>query len=137
MKLHINKWRSVWWSISAMIIIIGIVSMIISWQTTSYPLRPSLDFIGGTRLLLGRDCSKIESCNKPIDINLVRGIVRQQGLGESSIQIIFDNFQIFEIQNQENMWGEAPHILQLLNIGIFKSIFFNLERILNTFSLCP
>ena len=73
-----------------MIIIIGIVSMIISWQTTSYPLRPSLDFIGGTRLLLGRDCSKIESCNKPIDINLVRDIVRQEGLGDSSIQIIAD-----------------------------------------------
>jgi len=89
-KLHINKWRSLWWSISAAIIALGITSMIISWQITSYPLRPSLDFIGGTRLLLGRDCSKTENCNKPIDINLVRDIVRQQGLGDSSIQIIAD-----------------------------------------------
>ncbi|NRB07366.1 MAG: protein translocase subunit SecF [Richelia sp.] len=90
MKLHINKWRSLWWSISAAIILAGIISMVISWQTTGYPLRPSLDFVGGTRLLLERDCSQADNCNKPIDINLVRDIAKKQGLGDSSIQIIAD-----------------------------------------------
>ena len=90
MTLHINKWRSLWWSISAGIILAGIISMVISWQTTGYPLRPSLDFVGGTRLLLEKDCSQANNCNKPIDINLVRDIANEQGLGDSSIQIIAD-----------------------------------------------
>jgi preprotein translocase subunit SecF len=90
MKLYINKWRSLWWSISAAIILAGIISMVISWQTTGYPLRPSLEFVGGTRLLLERDCKNPENCKKPIDINLVRDVAKEQGLGDSSIQIIAD-----------------------------------------------
>jgi len=90
MKLHINKWRSLWWSISGAIILAGIISMVISWQSTGYPLRPSLDFVGGTRLLLERDCSNPENCNKPIDINVVRDIAKEQNLGDSSIQIVAD-----------------------------------------------
>lgn len=91
MKLHINRWRSLWWSISGAIILAGIISMVISWQSTGYPLRPSLDFVGGTRLLLERDCSNPENCNKPIDINVVRDVAKEQDLGDSSIQIIADN----------------------------------------------
>lgn len=90
MKLHINKWRSLWWSVSGAIILAGIISMVISWQSTGYPLRPSLDFVGGTRLLLERDCSNPENCNKPIDINVVRDIAKEQNLGDSSIQIVAD-----------------------------------------------
>ncbi|MDJ0797022.1 MAG: protein translocase subunit SecF [Calothrix sp. MO_167.B12] len=90
MKLHINKWRSLWWSVSVTIILAGIISMVISWQTNGYPLRPSLDFVGGTRLLLERDCSNADNCNKPIDINVVRDVAKEQDLGDSSIQIIAD-----------------------------------------------
>ncbi len=90
MKLHINKWRSLWWSISVAVILAGIISMVISWQSTGYPLRPSLDFVGGTRLLLERNCSNPENCNKPIDINIVRDVAKEQDLGDSSIQIIAD-----------------------------------------------
>ena len=90
MKLHINRWRSLWWSISVGVILAGIISMVISWQSTGYPLRPSLDFVGGTRLLLERNCSNAENCNKPIDINVVRDVAKGQDLGDSSIQIIAD-----------------------------------------------
>ncbi|MDJ0615256.1 MAG: protein translocase subunit SecF [Calothrix sp. MO_192.B10] len=90
MKLHINKWRSLWWGVSVTIILAGIISMVVSWQTNGYPLRPSLDFVGGTRLLLERDCSNAANCNKPIDINVVRDVAKEQGLGDSSIQIIAD-----------------------------------------------
>jgi len=71
MRLNINKARGTWWTISAIIILIGMISMVISSLNPSIkaPLRPSLDFIGGTRLQLVRDCSKPGNCDQPIDIN--------------------------------------------------------------------
>jgi preprotein translocase subunit SecF len=57
------------------------------------PLRPSLDFIGGTRLQLVRDCGKIGNCDQPIDINVVREVAKSQGLGDSSIQLVSENGQ--------------------------------------------
>ncbi len=95
MTLRINKARSIWWTISAAIILSGIISMVISSQNPNIkaPLRPSLDFIGGTRLQLVRDCSQPGNCDKPIDINTVREVAKDQGLGDSSIQLISENGQ--------------------------------------------
>jgi preprotein translocase subunit SecF len=95
MTLPINKARSIWWTISAAIILSGIISMVISSQNPNIkaPLRPSLDFIGGTRLQLVRDCSQLGNCDKPIDINTVREVAKDQGLGDSSIQLISENGQ--------------------------------------------
>lgn len=95
MRLNINKARGTWWTISAVIILIGIISMVISTLNPSIkaPLRPSLDFIGGTRLQFVRDCSKPGNCDQPIDINLVREVAKSQGLGDSSIQLISENGQ--------------------------------------------
>ncbi|AFY47288.1 protein-export membrane protein, SecD/SecF family [Nostoc sp. PCC 7524] len=92
MKLSINKSRSLWWTISCAVILAGIISMVISWQNPSIraPLRPSLDFVGGTRLQLERDCTKPGNCDQPIDINVVREVAKAEGLGDSSIQIIAD-----------------------------------------------
>jgi preprotein translocase subunit SecF len=92
MKLSINKSRSLWWAISSAIILAGIISMVISWQNPNIkaPLRPSLDFIGGTRLQFERDCTKPGNCDQPIDINVVREVAKAQGLGDSSIQIVAD-----------------------------------------------
>jgi preprotein translocase subunit SecF len=95
MTLRINKARSLWWAISAAVILSGIISMVISWQNPNIkaPLRPGLDFIGGTRLQLVRDCSQPGNCDQPIDINVVREVAKEQGLGDSSIQLISENGQ--------------------------------------------
>ncbi|MBC1236501.1 protein translocase subunit SecF [Nostoc sp. 2RC] len=92
MKLSINKSRSLWWAISSAIILAGIISMVVSWQNPDIkaPLRPSLDFVGGTRLQFERDCTKPGNCDRPIDINVVREVAKTQGLGDSSIQIVAD-----------------------------------------------
>ncbi|NHC36494.1 protein translocase subunit SecF [Scytonema millei] len=90
MKLNINKQRSLWWGVSLIVILAGLVAMGISWQKYGAPLRPSLDFVGGTRLQLQRDCSKPENCAKPIDINAVRQVMSERGLGNSSIQLLSD-----------------------------------------------
>lgn len=93
MKLSINKSRSLWWTVSCAIILSGIISMVISWQTPGIkaPLRPSLDFIGGTRLQFERDCTKSGNCDKPIDIAAVREVAKEQGIGDSSIQVAGEN----------------------------------------------
>ncbi|MEB3148158.1 MAG: protein translocase subunit SecF [Sphaerospermopsis sp.] len=95
MTLHINKARNLWWTISSAVILSGIISMVISWQNPNIkaPLRPGLDFIGGTRLQLVRDCSQPGNCDQPIDINVVREVAKEQGLGDSSIQLISENGQ--------------------------------------------
>jgi preprotein translocase subunit SecF len=92
MKLSINKSRSLWWAISSVITLAGLISMVISWQNPNIkaPLRPSLDFVGGSRLQFERDCSQPGNCDKPIDINVVRDVAKAQGLGDSSIQIVTD-----------------------------------------------
>ncbi|MBD2503614.1 protein translocase subunit SecF [Anabaena azotica] len=92
MKLSINKSRSLWWTISSIFTLAGLISMVISWQNPNIkaPLRPSLDFIGGSRLQFERDCSQPGNCDKPIDINVVRDVAKAQGLGDSSIQIVTD-----------------------------------------------
>ena len=95
MRLNINKARGTWWTISCVIILSGIISMVISSLNPNIkaPLRPSLDFIGGTRLQLVRDCGKIGNCDQPIDINVVREVAKSQGLGDSSIQLVSENGQ--------------------------------------------
>lgn len=62
--------------------------MVISYNQIKAPLRPGLDFIGGTRLQLELDCSVSGNCAKPIDSSQVREILSAQDLGDSSIQIV-------------------------------------------------
>lgn len=90
MKISVNKSRTLWWGISGAIILAGIISMAVSWQQIGAPLRPSLDFIGGTRLQFERDCTLPNNCDEPVDINVVREAVASQELADSSIQLIAD-----------------------------------------------
>lgn len=91
MKFSVNKQRSLWWATSIVIILAGLISMAISWQQIGAPLRPSLDFIGGTRLQFERDCARPGNCDQPIDITAVREVASSQGLGDSTIQVVDKN----------------------------------------------
>ncbi len=88
MKLNVIKQRSLWWTVSAALILAGIISMVISTATLRSPLRLGLDFVGGTRLQVELDCSQPGNCDKPIDITAVRQVMDAQGLGNSSIQVL-------------------------------------------------
>ncbi len=90
LKFSVIKQRSLWWTISSVIILCGIAAMIISWTRPDIgaPLRPGLDFIGGTRLQLELDCTVPDNCNGPIEITDVRQVLTDQGLGNSSIQLL-------------------------------------------------
>ncbi|MGI0492638.1 protein translocase subunit SecF [Alkalinema pantanalense CENA528] len=92
MKLQVIKQRNLWWAISSAMILAGLISMVVSWTQIGAPLRPSLDFVGGTRLQLELDCSKVD-CSKPIDLDGVRSVLKDQGLGGSSVQQVGDKNQ--------------------------------------------
>lgn len=100
MKFSVIKQRRLWWAISATLILIGIVAMVISWQTLGAPLRPSLDFVGGTRLQFERDCTQPSNCAQPIEIEAVREVIDAQGLNNSSIQIVGKNQQGISIRTK-------------------------------------
>lgn len=89
MKLQVIQQRGLWWSISIAIILAGIVSMLISWKTLGAPLRPSLDFVGGTRLELPIACPDKNNCKSDVlNLETIRKILDEQGLGGSSVQIV-------------------------------------------------
>ena len=90
MKFSVIKGQSLWWTISAATVIVSILAMVISWSQFNAPLRPGLDFVGGTRLQLELACSQTETCGQPIESDAVRDILVDQGLTDTSIQIIED-----------------------------------------------
>ncbi len=72
--------------------------MAISTATLKSPLRLGLDFVGGTRLQFELDCTKPGNCDKPIDVGTVRSVMEEQGLGNSSIQVLGDKKQAVTIR---------------------------------------
>ena len=88
LKFSVIKRRSIWWSLSALTVIGSLAAMAISFTQFQAPLRPGLDFIGGTRLQLELDCSVVDNCNETITAAPVREILNAQNLSNSSIQII-------------------------------------------------
>ena len=121
MKLNVIKQRSLWWTISAGIILAGIISMVISTIQLGSPLRLGLDFVGGTRLQLERDCTKPGNCDKPIDITAVRQVMEAEGLGNSSIQILGDKQQALTIRTKNLNVEQRTKLLDTLSgkIGAF------------------
>ncbi|MEI1374277.1 protein translocase subunit SecF [Nostoc sp. UHCC 0926] len=100
MKFSVVKQRRLWWAISATLMIISIVAMLISWQQLGAPLRPSLDFVGGTRLQFERDCTQPNNCTQPINISDVREVVDAEKLNNSSIQVVGKNQQGISIRTK-------------------------------------
>ncbi|MGL5032903.1 MAG: protein translocase subunit SecF [Microcystaceae cyanobacterium] len=124
MKLNVIKWERLWWSVSAILTAIGIVAMIISWNVYGSPLKPGLDFIGGTRLQLQLECASQNNCPKPIDMGEVRSLLDGEGLGGSSLQVIED--YTLTIRSKTLDGPERSKIQQILNEKIGK---FNPETI--------
>lgn len=88
MKLNVIRQRGLWWVLSSIMIVAGLIAMLILQQQIGAPLRPSLDFKGGTRLQFELDCSKPGNCDKPISLDSVRDVLKSANLGDSSIQLV-------------------------------------------------
>jgi preprotein translocase subunit SecF len=100
MKLNIIQQRGLWWAISGALVLASLVAMAISWQQFGAPLRPGLDFAGGTRLQLTRACTITDNCGEAIDLAGVRQVLGQQGLDSSSLQVLGDDQQVLSIRTR-------------------------------------
>ncbi|MEB3311052.1 MAG: protein translocase subunit SecF [Snowella sp.] len=118
MRLNIIKWEKFWWATSVLIIAFGLVSMAVSWSIIGTPLKPGLDFIGGTRLQLQLECAASKSCPEPIDVAKVRAVLEEEALGGSSIQIIDD--YTLSIRAKTLEVGERTKLQQVLTDKIGK-----------------
>jgi preprotein translocase subunit SecF len=88
MKLNVIRQRGLWWAISTICILAGIIAMLVLQTQIGAPLRPGLDFKGGTRLQLELDCSQPGNCDKPISLDTVREVLKAENLGDSSVQLV-------------------------------------------------
>jgi len=105
MKFSITKKRGLWWAISGTAILASIAMMIFSFTSLNAPIRPGIDFIGGTRIQIARDCSVAGNCDQPIDTAQVREVLDAQGLGSGTIQLLGDNKQTLSVRT-ENLDGD-------------------------------
>lgn len=121
MKLNVIKQRSLWWTVSGVFILAGIISMVISTATLGSPLRLGLDFVGGTRVQFELDCSIPGNCDQPIDLTTVRDVMNAQGLGGSSIQILGERKQALTIRTKTLNEAERTQLQTALSeeIGTF------------------
>ncbi len=88
MQFSVIRQRNFWWSLSGVLLLSGLIAMFISWQQFHAPLRPGLDFVGGTRLQFELDCTQPKACDQPIDLTRVRTILTDAGLEDSSVQVL-------------------------------------------------
>ncbi|NJL82086.1 MAG: protein translocase subunit SecF [Chloroflexaceae bacterium] len=110
MKFSVVKQQKFWWTLSATLVIASIAAMAVSYLQLKAPLRPGLDFVGGTRLQLERNC-EVADCTEPIDIGKVREVLTAQNLASSSLQLIGESKQTLSVRSQ-NLGVEERQSLQ-------------------------
>lgn len=88
MKLNVIRQRGLWWTISSVCILAGIIAMVILQTQIGAPLRPGLDFKGGTRLQIELDCSQPGNCDQPLNLDAIRDVLKAENLGDASLQIV-------------------------------------------------
>ena len=118
--INVVKKSGLWWGISGLAIIASIAAMVISFTSLNAPIRPGLDFVGGTRLQLEKDCS-VADCDRPIETSEVRAILDDLGLGNSTVQILGDRQNILSIRTENLDVDSRTELQQALNkqIGQF------------------
>jgi preprotein translocase subunit SecF len=120
MKLAITKKRNLWWAISGTAMIASLIIMVVSLSILNAPIRPGLDFVGGTRIQIAKDCSVASNCEQPIDTNQVREVLATQGLGNSTIQLLGETKQILSIRTQNLDGNQRSTLLNSLSESIGK-----------------
>jgi preprotein translocase subunit SecF len=121
MKFRVTQKRDLWWAISGAAMLASLAAMIFSFTTLGTPLRPSLDFVGGTRIQIARDCSVASNCDQPIDAAQVREVLNEQGLGSGTIQLLGNDQQTLSVRTENLDTDRREKLLNSLTdlIGAF------------------
>ncbi|MGL5078256.1 MAG: protein translocase subunit SecF, partial [Waterburya sp.] len=120
MQLAITKKRNLWWAISGTAMVASLIIMVVSMSILNAPIRPGLDFVGGTRIQIAKECSVASNCEQPIDTNQVRDVLATQGLGNSTIQLLGETKQILSIRTQNLDGNQRSTLLNSLSESIGK-----------------
>ncbi len=118
MKLNIIQQRGLWWAISGALVLVSLVAMAISWQQLGAPLKPGLDFAGGTRLQLTRACTITATCTEGFDLAEVRQVLAQQEIESSSLQTLGDDKQVLSIRTRDLSVDERTELQTALDEAI-------------------
>lgn len=120
-KFSVVKWEKIWWSVSAVLCLGSIAAMIISYTSIGSIIRPSLDFVGGTRIQTELDCTVPNNCDQPLTVNEVRTVLESQGLANSSIQIVGKEKQGISIRTKTLDVEQRTKLQDLLKdkVGVF------------------
>jgi preprotein translocase subunit SecF len=132
MKLDVIKHGRIYITSSTLAILAGIVAMLISWQTVGSPLRPAIDFTGGTRLSVELVCetsNTINPCGQPIDIGVVRAAIAEKGYANATMQLLGQDGRgisvqtgDLEVNEREQLQSTLEDILSKFGkIDIYKS----------------
>jgi preprotein translocase subunit SecF len=100
-KFSVTKQRLLWWSISAIAIIASFLFMGVSFNQIQAPLRPSLDFVGGTKIQISLDCTVAGNCDSPLETAAIQTIVEEQGVNGSSVQILGQERTAFSVRTPQ------------------------------------
>jgi preprotein translocase subunit SecF len=79
LQLRVNRHRRLLWSLSAVALVLSVVGLAASWLSPAIgaPLRPGLDFTGGTQIELSRSCAG--SC-APLTVAQLESAAREVSL---------------------------------------------------------
>ncbi|MFQ3679204.1 MAG: protein translocase subunit SecD [Pseudanabaenaceae cyanobacterium] len=83
---------------SSAVVAAGLVVLGLSWVQTGLPVRPALDFVGGTRLGFELVCAQPENCGPAIDITAVRQAMAAKGYGTATLQLAGEDKRALVVQ---------------------------------------
>lgn len=115
MKLNVIQQQRLWWSISAALALASAIAMSISFTQFQAPLRLGIDFVGGTRLQLVRECEASQTCDRPLQVGEVREILVARDLGDSTIQVVGTDPQELSIRTQTLDVDERSRLREALS----------------------
>ncbi len=99
LKLELSKNRRKVWSFSAVFIVVSLIGLTLSWMNPSIraPLRPGLDFTGGTQLEIGRSCTaSCDDLNTSTVVEAIKEIAFTQEKGNSAPNLSRARVQILD-----------------------------------------
>ncbi|ANV83639.1 protein-export membrane protein SecF [Picosynechococcus sp. PCC 7003] len=113
-KFSVIKQRLLWWSVSAIAILASLLFMGISFNQLQAPLRPSLDFVGGTKIQVALDCTVADNCTDPLETATIQTVVNDQGVGSSTVQILGQERTTFSVRTPQLDVDQRSRLLDAL-----------------------
>lgn len=131
LNLKVTQQRLLWWSLSAIAMVASLIFMVVSQQQIQAPLRPSIDFVGGTKIQIALDCTVEGNCDEPIETADVQAILTAQEIGKSSVQVLGDEQTNLSIRTPKLELDQREALQQALTdeIGVFDNATLQIDDV--------